>query len=387
MHRGFLGNGSVKSEKEIEISARVNRTIPEAIPMQFRCNFGKKYRYSLLIINYSLKKFAYVQFLLYLCMIIVNGPIINSMLAPDDILNQLRSGNYPSVCLLAGEEPYYIDLVSDYIEHQILDEAAQAFDLTVLYGRDLPGQDISPAVSAARGFAMMGGVKIVSPDKRLNLWKSFEKKGGVIMASEKLRDYKVTAWIRDYLQQRIRQEGLDLRFQDRVPDQLASYIGSDLSAIVSAVDKLLLGRPADCKVIDMNLVERNVGISKDFNVFELQDALVKGDVVKANRITQYFATGKDHPMIKELGILFSFFQNLMLYHYLPDKNERAVASALKISPYFVKDYATAARRYSAYKTLRIIGYFRDTDARLKGLNNPSAKDEDLWKELMYKILH
>ncbi len=362
-----------------------------------------------------------MQFLLYLCMIIVNGPIVNSMLAPDDILNQLRSGNYPSVCLLAGEEPYYIDLVSDYIEHRILDEAAQAFDLTVLYGRDLPGQDISPAVSAARGFAMMGGVKIVlvkeaqvikkwdalalymdnpqpgtlfaicykygAPDKRLNLWKSFEKKGGVIMASEKLRDYKVTAWIRDYLQQRIRQEGLDLRFQDRVPDQLASYIGSDLSAIVSAVDKLLLGRPADCKVIDMNLVERNVGISKDFNVFELQDALVKGDVVKANRITQYFATGKDHPMIKELGILFSFFQNLMLYHYLPDKNERAVASALKISPYFVKDYATAARRYSAYKTLRIIGYFRDTDARLKGLNNPSAKDEDLWKELIYKILH
>lgn len=342
-------------------------------------------------------------------------------MSSDDLISRLKAGNYPPVCLLAGEEPYYIDLVSDYIEHSILDEAAAAFDMTVLYGRDLPAQDIAPAVSAARGFAMMGGPKIVlvkeaqtvkkwdalalymdnpqpgtllaicykygSPDKRLNLWKTFEKKGGVIMPSEKLRDYKVPAWIRDYLQQRIRQENLDLRFADRVPDQLASYLGSDLSAIVSAVDKLLIGRPADCKLIDMDLVERNVGISKDYNVFELQDALIKGDVVKANRITQYFATSKDHPMIKEMGILFSFFQNLMLYHYLPDKNERAVAAALGISPYFAKDYAAAARRYTAFKTLRIIGYLRDTDARMKGINNPSAKDEDLWKELIYKILH
>lgn len=342
-------------------------------------------------------------------------------MSPEDLLSRLKAGKYPPVCLLAGDEPYYIDLLADYIEHSILDEAAQAFDLTVIYGRDLPGLDIAPAVAAARGFAMMGGVKIVlvkeaqtikkwdalslymdnpqpgtllavcykygSPDKRLNLWKTFEKKGGVLMPSERLRDYKVPAWIREYLQQRIQKEGLDLTFAERVPDQLASYLGSDLSAIVSAIDKLLLGRPADCRVIDMNLVERNIGISKDFNVFELQDALIKGDVLKANRITQYFATSKDHPMIKELGILFAFFQNLMLYHYLPDRNERAVAAALGISPYFAKDYAAAARRYSAAKTLRIIGYFRDTDARLKGLNNPSAKDEDLWKELIYKILH
>ena len=140
-------------------------------------------------------------------------------------------------------------------------------------------------------------------------------------------------------------------------------------------------------MIDAALVERNIGISKDYNVFELQEALVRGDVVKANRITQYFASSKDHPMIKELGILYNFFQTLMMYHYLPDKSDRAAASALGVNPYFVKDYAAAARRYSAGKTFKIISYFRETDARLKGINNPSATDADLWKELIYKIMH
>ena len=130
------------------------------------------------------------------------------------------------------------------------------------------------------------------------------------------------------------------------------------------------------------------GISKeDFNVFELQSALIAGDMVKANRITQYFASSKDHPMIKELGILYGFFANLMIYHYLPDKSERVAGPAMGVAPYFVKDYAAAARRFSAGKTFAIIGYFREIDARLKGINNPSAKDADLWKELIYKILH
>jgi DNA polymerase-3 subunit delta len=110
-------------------------------------------------------------------------------------------------------------------------------------------------------------------------------------------------------------------------------------------------------------------------------------VLKANRITQYFASSKDHPMQKELGILYKFFADLMIYHYLVDKNERAAAVALGVNPYFMKDFATAAKRFSAGKTFRIIGYFREIDARSKGIDNPSAKDDDLWKELIYKILH
>ena len=345
--------------------------------------------------------------------------IFAAQMTYDQLITQLKQGSYAPAYLLAGDEPYYIDQAADYFENNILDEAARAFDQTVIYGKDLAGADITPAIAAARGFAMFGGKKVIivkeaqfvkkwdalalymdnpqpdsvfvicykygTPDKRLNLWKNFEKQGGVIMTSPKIPDYQLERWVRDYL--KLKGESLKLKVDDRVPKLLADYIGSDLSGIVGAVDKLINGRPENCTTIDTSLVERNIGISKDYNVFELQDALIKGDVIKANRITQYFASSKDHPMVKELGILYNFFANLMIYHYLADKSERAVAPALGCSPFFVKDYAAAARRYSAGKTFKIIGYFREIDARSKGIDNPSAKDEDLWKELIYKILH
>lgn len=342
------------------------------------------------------------------------------MMTFEQIEKSLQAGKYAPVYLLCGEEAYYIDRISDFIENNILDEAAKAFDLTVIYGRDLQGLDIAQAVSAARGFAMFGGQKIVivkeaqtikkwealslyldnpqpstilvicykygTPDKRTAWWKKVDKLGAV-MVSERLRDYKVEEWIRSYLADRIKASNEVLTIDPVVPKLLSDALGSDLSAIVSAVDKLMLGRQTGQNKIDAALVERNIGISKDFNVFELQDALIKGDVVKANRITQYFASSKDHPMQKELGIIYNFFANLMIYHYLDDKNERVAAQVLGVNPFFVKDYAAAARRFSAGKTFKIIGYFREIDARSKGIDNPSAKDEDLWKELIYRILH
>ena len=342
----------------------------------------------------------------------------------EEVMMNLKQGKYAPAYMLCGKEPYYIDKVADYIEQNVLDEMAREFDQTIIYGKDLPGGDVSPVVGAARGFAMMGGYKVIivkeaqnikkwealamyienpqpstilvfcykygSPDKRLNLFKNWEKKGGVLMESDQLKDYQVEKWIRDYVVQRnaeLKANGDEVQIDEKVTKILADSIGTDLTQVVGALQKLIDGRPEGVKLIDAALVERNIGISKDFNVFELQDALVKGDVLKANRITQYFASSKDHPMVKELGILYGFFANLMIYHYLPDKSDRAVASALGINPYFVKDYANAAKRYSAGKTFAIIGYFRDTDARLKGINNPSAKDADLWKELIYKIMH
>lgn len=333
----------------------------------------------------------------------------------DALITRWKQEQFAPVTLLCGEESYYIDCASAYAEEHILDAMAREFDQVVIYGKDLPGLDIAPAVDQARGFAMMGGRKVVIvreaqtikkwdalslymdnpqpssllilcykyglPDKRLTLWKNFEKKGGDLMQSDKLRDNQVAGWITNYLIAR------QLQVTPRVPQMLADYIGNDLTAIVGALDKLVDGRPEGVSLIDETLVERNVGISKDYNIFELQDALIKGDVVKANRITRYFASSKDHPMVKELGILYAFFANLMIYHYLPDKSDRAVAAALGINPYFARDYAAAARRFNAGKTFAIIGWFRDTDARLKGINNPSAKDDDLWKELIYKILH
>ena len=342
----------------------------------------------------------------------------------EEVMMNLKQGKYAPVYMLCGKEPYYIDKVADYIEQNVLDEMAREFDQTIIYGKDLPGGDVSPVVGAARGFAMMGGYKVIivkeaqnikkwealamyienpqpstilvfcykygSPDKRLNLFKNWEKRGGVLMESDQLKDYQVEKWIRDYVVQRnaeLKANGDEVQIDEKVTKILADSIGTDLTQVVGALQKLIDGRPEGVKLIDAALVERNIGISKDFNVFELQDALVKGDVLKANRITQYFASSKDHPMVKELGILYGFFANLMIYHYLPDKSDRAVASALGINPYFVKDYANAAKRYTAGKTFAIIGYFRDTDARLKGINNPSAKDADLWKELIYKIMH
>ena len=343
----------------------------------------------------------------------------------DEVMIGLKQGKYAPAYMLCGKESYYIDLVANYIEQNVLDEMAREFDQTIIYGKDLSGGDVSAVIGAARGFAMMGGYKVIivkeaqhikkwealalymdnpqpstilvfcykygSPDKRLALFKNWEKKGGVLMESEQLRDYQVEKWIRDYVADEANRRKAkgeeEIRIDEKVAKILADSIGTDLTQIVGALQKLIDGRPEGVKVIDAALVERNIGISKDFNVFELQDALIKGDVVKANRITQYFATSKDHPMVKELGILYGFFANLMIFHYLPDKSDRVAASALGVSPFFVKDYAAAAKRYSAGKTFAIIGYFREIDARMKGINNPSAKDADLWKELIYKIMH
>lgn len=339
-------------------------------------------------------------------------------------MRALHAGQWAQMYMLCGEEPYYIDCVYQYIAQNALDEMAREFDQQILYGRDLPGADIAPVISAARGFAMMGGKKVVmvreaqsikkwdalsayldvpmpdtilvicyngKPDKRQGVWKKLESHPqSVWLQSDKLRDYQVEKWITSYIDdvnKELRAKGDNVTIDPRVTSILADHLGTDLQAIVGALRKLIDGRPEGTHTIDTALVERNIGISKDYNILELQSALIRGDVVKANRITQYFAGSKDHPMQRELPVLFGFFQNLLMYEYMPDKSERVVAAQLGINPFFVKDYVAAAKRYPAGKTFRIIGYFREMDARVKGINNPSAKDADLWKELIYKIMH
>ena len=358
-----------------------------------------------------------------------------STLTYEQLMLQLQQQQYKPIYFLYGDEPYYIDRVTDYIEDNVLDEAGKAFDQIVLYGRDLAEAGIGEAVMHARGFAMMGGYKVVivreaqmirkwsalvqyiaSPltqtilviayksstslkykdenDKEQSLLNVLKASPNVaLMESAPLREYQIAGWITRYIdswnkEQRDKHKDEQATIDPKVTQLLADNLGTDLTQIVISLQKLVNGRPHGVNVIDSTLVERNIGISKDFNCFELQDALVTGNAVKANRIVRYFASSKDHPMQKELPILFSFFANLMLYHYLPNKNdERAVAAALKINPFAVKNYAKAAQRYSAGKTFRIISYFRETDARSKGIDTGSATDIDLWKELIYKILH
>lgn len=342
----------------------------------------------------------------------------------DEIVKDLHAGEYAPIYVLCGEEPYYTDRVYDYIAANALDEMAREFDQQVVYGRDLQGADISPIIGAARGFAMMGGRKVIivreaqavkkwdalsayadnmmpqtvlvicyngKPDKRQGVWKKLAEHPQVVwLQSDKLRDYEVERWITDYIEgynRRLSESGERLSVDPRIAPMLADYLGTDLTAIVGALQKLIDGRPEGVNTIDAALVERNIGISKDYNIMELQAALIRGDIAKANQITQYFASSKDHPMIREMAPIYNFFSNLLMYHYMPDKSKANVAKELGVNPYFVRDYEAAAKRYPAGKVFLIMGYLRDTDARLKGINNPSAKDADLWKELIYKIMH
>lgn len=336
----------------------------------------------------------------------------------NEIISELKKGKYRNLYFLYGEEPYYIDKVSDYIENNALDEMAREFDQTIVYGKDYE-RDMGPIISAARRFPMMGRQVIIvkeaqnikkweplemylqqqqestvlvfcykygKPDK-LRVFKDFEKAGGVMMESKPIRDYQMQKWVLDYVAEWSKENKSDISIDVRAAMLLVDSLGNDLSKVVGELDKLVIGMPAGTKVITPDLIERNVGISKDFNVFELQNALRDGDVLKANRIVRYFASSKQHSFQQELSSLFGWFQNLMIYHYLPDKSEPAVAKALGVNPFFVKDYAAAAKRFTAGRVFRVIGYIREIDARSKGINDPSSTDLDLWQELIFKILH
>lgn len=335
---------------------------------------------------------------------------------------QLKKGVYAPLYFLFGEEPYYIDLVADYLEKHVLDEMSREFDLTVVYGKDCE-RDLSPVIAAARRYPMMGQRQLIvvkeaqnirnwgalelyleqmmpttvlvfcykygSPDRRKSVFAEIEKKGGVMMESPKLRDYQIQKWITDYIRQYNTAKGAGIRIDERISALLAESLGNDLQKIVSELQRLIAGLPAGVTHIDADVVQRNIGISKDYNIFELESAIVNGDILKANRIAMYFADSKQHPIQKEIMPLFNFFSNLLLYLYLPreQKDERTVASLLKISPYFVKDYQKAAERFTKGKTFRIIGYIRRADARSKGFNNPSVTESEIWKELIYQIMH
>lgn len=330
----------------------------------------------------------------------------------DQLLSDLTNKKYAPLYFLMGEEAYYIDEISDYIQKNVLDDASKEFDQTILYGKDT---DMLTVINAARRYPMMGSHQVVivkeaqnikdwdslvhylanimpstilvfcykygTPDKRKKWFQDIHK-SAVVFESAKLRDYEVAGWITKYCRTK------NVGIEDKAVSMLAEFLGTDLSKLVNELDKLVLTMPADSRRITPELVEKNIGISKDFNVFELQAALINDDRLKANRIIRYFAENKKaNPMVVVLSQLFKFFSDLMIYHYLSDKSPGAVASELKINPYFVKDYQNAAKRFSALKTMNTISWIRETDARYKGIDNPSADEGELMKELIFKILH
>jgi DNA polymerase-3 subunit delta len=169
---------------------------------------------------------------------------------------------------------------------------------------------------------------------------------------------------------------------------LTEYLGTDLHKIVNELDKLIITLPAGKPLITTSLIEKNIGISKDYNNFELQKAVGEKNIRKANMIVQYFANNpKDNPLTLTISSLFTYFSKLLTYHNISDKSKNNVAAVLKVNPFFVKDYESSALKYNIPKTVKIISLLRVYDMKSKGYGDPGTDPGDLLKELVYKILH
>jgi DNA polymerase-3 subunit delta len=330
----------------------------------------------------------------------------------DQIISDLKNKQYKPIYFLMGDEPYYIDKIADYILENVLTEDEKEFNQSILYGKDV---DIRMVINTAKRFPMMSEYQVVVVKEAQNIkalddllyyaqkplsstilvfcykygkmdmrkkYAAEVAKAGVVYESKKLYDNQIPSFITSYLKTK------KIGIEEKAVSMLTESLGNDLGRVVGELDKLLITKGTDVKTITPDLVEKNIGISKDFNNFELIDALTKRDVLKANRIVLYFAQNpKNNPLVVTMTVLFNFFSNLMLYYYLPDKSQGNVASELRISSFFVKDYQLAARNFTGVKTMEIIGLLRTCDAKGKGFGNVSASQEDLLKELIYKILH
>lgn len=329
----------------------------------------------------------------------------------ENLMADLKNRIYYPVYLLHGEESYFIDAISDFIEQNVLSELEKEFNQTIVYGKD---SNVFTLMSYAKRFPMMANYQVLivkeaqdldnleafqaylenpltstilvlcykygKVDKRKVFYKSVEKVG-IAFESARFYDNKIPEWINDYLRQR------KYSITPKASAMLTEFLGTDLGKIVNEIQKLLINIPAGSEITE-EYVERNIGISKDYNVFELQKALSKKEVLKANRIIRYFAANpRENPLVKVIPMLSAHFSKILLYHVLPDKSANAVASALGIKPFFVADYQQAARSYPISKTVAIIALLREYDLRAKGVDNGSAGDGELMRELIFRILH
>jgi DNA polymerase-3 subunit delta len=330
----------------------------------------------------------------------------------EEILSDLKNRIFKPVYFLAGEEPYYIDLITEYIQEKILPEDEKAFNQIILYGEDT---NIASIIDTARRFPMMASHQVLiikeaqslkklddliiyleKPllstilvfsykykiiDKRTKLYKTLENHG-VYFESARIRDYLIPAWIERYLMIK------GIKTDPTACAMLTEYLGTDLHKIVNELDKLIITLPSGKPFITTALIEKNIGISKDYNNFELQKAIGEKNILKANMIVHYFANNpKDNPITLSIASLFGFFSKLLTFHYLTDKSKNNVAAALKVNPFFVKEYENSAIKYNVSKTVQIISFLRTYDMKSKGYADPGTDPGDLLKELVFKILH
>lgn len=328
------------------------------------------------------------------------------------LVADIKKGQVKPIYFLMGEEAYYIDKLSDFIEDNVLDETEKGFNQMVLYGRDVTIDDI---VSNAKRYPMMAERQVVivkeaqdlsrsieklasyaeNPqpttvlvvnykykkiDKRKALYKAINKHGSVVFESKKLYDNQVPDWIRRVL----KGDGYDI--SPKAAQMLVEFLGTDLSKVNNELDKLKIVLPKGTQITPEH-IEENIGISKDFNNFELRKAVGERNIVKAHQIAKYFADNpKDNPMVVTVALLFNFFSQLLHLHGMTDKNPRSVASALRVNPYFVNEYLTAARNYPMKKVSAVVALLREFDVKSKGVGANAVPQGDLLKELLVRIM-
>lgn len=326
------------------------------------------------------------------------------------IINDIKAGKVKPIYFLMGEEPYYIDRITEYLEQHLLTEEEKGFNQMVLYGRDTTIEDI---VSNAKRYPMMAERQVVivkeaqdlsrtieslesyvlnpqpttvlvmaykykTLDKRKKLVKTIDKMG-LVYESKKLYENQVGQWIARVLQ------GRGYTIEPKANAMLVAFLGNDLSRIANEITKLEIILPKG-SVITPHHIEENIGFSKDFNVFEFRKAIGDGNQTKAYQIAAYFAQNpKDNPMVVVNAQVFSFFSAVLQYHGLKDKSPANVAKVLKVSPYFVNDYIGAAKNYPMRKVSGIVATLRDIDVKGKGVGAANLQVADLYKEMLYSI--
>ena len=337
---------------------------------------------------------------------------VQNNISIEQLLKDLKNKIFHPVYFLSGDEPYYIDKITEYIMQNVLTEAEKSFNQTVIYGKD---GDAMAVINNARRFPMMANYQLVivkeaqelknfedlvyyiknplkstllvinykykSLDKRKSVYKALQE-NAVFYESKKLYENKIPEWITNNLAKR------KYKIEPKAAFLLTEFLGNDLSRISNELDKLVIVLADNNKMITSQDIERNIGISKEYNNFELQNALGVKDILKANQIINYFADNqKNNPITVTLSILYLYFSRILIYHSLSDKSKNNVAARLKISPFFTSGYELAARNYNASKVIQIISDLREYDLKSKGFGNVSAGAGELLKELIFKILH
>ncbi len=328
------------------------------------------------------------------------------------LLYEIKNRNYKPVYFLMGDEPYFIDLITGYIMDTVLTEDQKVFNQTVVYGKDV---DAPAIISAARRYPMNAERQVIvvkeaqdikdiealtvyaenpmkstilvvnykykTLDKRKKLYKIVKAKGE-IFESARLYDNQVPDWISGYL--KLKKKTID----PKAAVLLTEFLGAELSKISNELDKLIITMPDSETQITPHHIEKNIGISKDYNNFELNKALSKRDALKAMQIADYFSKNqKNHPYRLSIVMLYSFFSKLLLYHSLKDKSRKNAAMALKINPFFVSEYELAAKKYTMNKVAGIISLLRQYDMKNMGIGSTSVPAGELFRELVFKILH